>query len=70
MLLPIALHACQFMVCMDYESEIKIYYYYYYINRMIYLQPIRHQNTPRHLSEVFKSFMDSIDTRFSRHFPD
>ena len=23
--------SCQFMLCMDYESEIKIYYYYYYI---------------------------------------
>ena len=24
------LHVCQFMLCMDCESEIKIYYYYYY----------------------------------------
>ena len=24
----LCLHACQFMLCMDYESEIKIYYYY------------------------------------------
>ena len=23
------LHVCQFMLCMDFESEIKIYYYYY-----------------------------------------
>ena len=25
------LHACQFMLCMDYESEIKIYYIIIYI---------------------------------------
>ena len=29
-LLPIVLHVCQFMLCMDCESEMKIYYYYYY----------------------------------------
>ena len=27
--LNFALHACKFMLCMDYESEIKIYYYYW-----------------------------------------
>ena len=27
---PIVLHVCQFMLCMDCESEIKIYYYYFY----------------------------------------
>ena len=30
MSLPIVLHVCQLMLCMDCESEIKIYYYIYY----------------------------------------
>ena len=29
------LHVCQFMLCMDCESEIKIYYYYYYYNNLL-----------------------------------
>ena len=47
------LHVCQFMLCMDCESEIKIYYYYY--NNMMehFLSKLIKHSTVTNISWLF-----------------
>ena len=54
------LHVCQFMLCMDCESEIKIYYYYYYYMHRCSMRMPLSENMA--LGQVVTQIVGHVDT--------